>query len=118
MVSARTRIEVTLDHLACRLRERADIEGYPGCPREVPVADGRGPLSRILVPPGFLGVGTPGPSWVAACCGPASDGSSLRQAERSVVDLVDRRHVGDDCAQAAEVFGSRGCLLTGRPATV
>ena len=31
-VSARTRIEVTLDHLACRLRENAAVEGYPRFP--------------------------------------------------------------------------------------
>lgn len=43
-VSARTLIEVTLDHLTCRLRERADVEGFPGYPRDVPAAaDGRGP---------------------------------------------------------------------------
>jgi len=42
-VSARTLIEVTLDHLACRLRDRADIEAFPGYPRDVPAADGRGP---------------------------------------------------------------------------
>jgi hypothetical protein len=42
-VSARTRIEVTLDHLACRLRENAAVEAFPGYPRDVPPADGRGP---------------------------------------------------------------------------
>jgi hypothetical protein len=42
-VSARTRIEVTLDYLACRLRENAAIEGSPGYPRDVPAANGRGP---------------------------------------------------------------------------
>jgi len=42
-VPARTRIEVTLDHLACRLRDNAAIEGFPGFPRDVPPADGRGP---------------------------------------------------------------------------
>ncbi|HLZ20701.1 MAG TPA: hypothetical protein VKQ30_01075 [Ktedonobacterales bacterium] len=42
-VPARTRIEVTLDHLACRLRENAAVEGFPGYPRDVPRADGRGP---------------------------------------------------------------------------
>ncbi|MDQ6669259.1 MAG: hypothetical protein M3069_00575 [Chloroflexota bacterium] len=42
-VSARTRIEVTFDHLACRLRENAAIEAFPGYPRDVPPADGRGP---------------------------------------------------------------------------
>jgi hypothetical protein len=42
-VSARTRIEVTLDYLACRLRENAAIEGSPGYPRDVPTANGRGP---------------------------------------------------------------------------
>jgi hypothetical protein len=42
-VSARTRIEVTLDHLACRLRENAAVEAFPGYPRDVPAGDGRGP---------------------------------------------------------------------------
>jgi hypothetical protein len=42
-VSARTRIQVTLDHLACRLRENAAIEGYLGFPRDTPTANGRGP---------------------------------------------------------------------------
>ena len=42
-VSARTRIEVTLDYLACRLRENAAVEGSPGYPRDVPTANGRGP---------------------------------------------------------------------------
>jgi hypothetical protein len=42
-VPARTRIEVTLDYLACRLRENAAIEGSPGYPRDVPAANGRGP---------------------------------------------------------------------------
>jgi len=41
--SARTLIEVTLDHLACRLRHDAAIEGFPGYPRDVPAANGRGP---------------------------------------------------------------------------
>jgi hypothetical protein len=40
---ARTRIEVTLDHLACRLRENAAIEGFPGYARDSPAANGRGP---------------------------------------------------------------------------
>jgi hypothetical protein len=39
-VSARTRIEVTLDYLACRLRENAAVEGCPGYPRDVPAANG------------------------------------------------------------------------------
>jgi hypothetical protein len=43
-VPARTRIEVTLDHLACRLRENAAVEGFAGYPRDVPAANGRGPL--------------------------------------------------------------------------
>jgi hypothetical protein len=43
-VSARARIEVTLDHLACRLRENAAVEGFAGYPRDVPAASGRGPL--------------------------------------------------------------------------
>ncbi len=42
-VSARTRIEVTLDYLACRLRENAAIEGFPGYPHDVPAANGPGP---------------------------------------------------------------------------
>jgi hypothetical protein len=42
-VSARTRIEVTLDHLTCRLRENTAIEGFPGYPCDVPAVDGRGP---------------------------------------------------------------------------
>lgn len=42
-VSARTLIEVTLDHLACRLRHDAAVEGFPGYPRDVPTANGRGP---------------------------------------------------------------------------
>ena len=42
-VSARTLIEVTLDHLACRLRHDAAVEGFAGYPRNVPAANGRGP---------------------------------------------------------------------------
>lgn len=42
-VSARMRIEVTLDHLNCRLRENADVEAFPGYPRDVPLVDGRSP---------------------------------------------------------------------------
>jgi hypothetical protein len=42
-VSARTLIEVTLDHLACRLRHDAAVEGFPGYPRNVLTANGRGP---------------------------------------------------------------------------
>src|SRR5205085_6279917 len=42
-VSARTLIEVTLDHLACRLRHDAAVEGFPGYPRNIPAANGRGP---------------------------------------------------------------------------
>src|SRR5712692_10933981 len=42
-VPARGLIEVTLDHLACRLRENAAVEGFPGYPRGVPAGDGRGP---------------------------------------------------------------------------
>ncbi len=42
--SARGLIEVTLDHLACRLRENAAVEGFLGFPRDVPAAgNGRGP---------------------------------------------------------------------------
>jgi hypothetical protein len=41
-VSGRGVIEITLDRLACRLREQAVIEGYPGFPHDVPNA-GRGP---------------------------------------------------------------------------
>jgi hypothetical protein len=40
-VTARTLIEVTLDNLACRLRENADVEGFPGYPRDVLPANGR-----------------------------------------------------------------------------
>jgi hypothetical protein len=41
-VSARTMLEVTLDHLACRLRHDAAVEGFPGYPRNVPAANGGG----------------------------------------------------------------------------
>jgi hypothetical protein len=41
-VSGRGVIDITLDRLACRLREQAAIEGYPGLPHDVP-NDGRGP---------------------------------------------------------------------------
>jgi hypothetical protein len=42
-VSARTMVEVTLDHLACRLRHDAAVEGFTGYPRNVPASNGRGP---------------------------------------------------------------------------
>jgi hypothetical protein len=42
-VSARTMLEVTLDHLACRLRHDAAVEGFHGYPRNVPAANGGGP---------------------------------------------------------------------------
>jgi hypothetical protein len=43
-VSGRNRVEVTLDHLACRLRESAAVEGFLGFPRDVPpTGNGRGP---------------------------------------------------------------------------
>jgi hypothetical protein len=41
--SARALIEVSLDYLACRLREVAASEGFLGFPRDVPAANGRGP---------------------------------------------------------------------------
>jgi hypothetical protein len=56
-VSARTRIEVTLDHLACRLRENAAVEAFPGYPREVPPADGRDPDCIDVVQPCSLATG-------------------------------------------------------------
>jgi hypothetical protein len=34
-------VEVTLDRLACRLREQAAIEGYRGFPKDVPTVTGR-----------------------------------------------------------------------------
>jgi hypothetical protein len=33
-------LEVTLDRLACRLREDTAVEGYPGCPRQAPASGG------------------------------------------------------------------------------
>jgi hypothetical protein len=42
-VSAHTMLEVTLDHLACRLRHDAAVEGFTGYPRNVPTSNGRGP---------------------------------------------------------------------------
>jgi hypothetical protein len=42
-VLGRTSIEVTLDRLACRLRHDAAVEAFPGYPRNVPAANGRGP---------------------------------------------------------------------------
>jgi hypothetical protein len=42
-VLARTLIEITLDRLACRLRDQAAVEGFPGYPRDVPPVDGRAP---------------------------------------------------------------------------
>ena len=35
---ARSVVELTLDHLACRLREHAAVEGFPGHPRDLPAA--------------------------------------------------------------------------------
>jgi hypothetical protein len=40
-VPAQGEIEVTLDRLACRLREDTDVDGYPGRPDQVPTNLGR-----------------------------------------------------------------------------
>jgi hypothetical protein len=37
-VWGRTLVEVTLDRLACRLREQSEVEGFPGFPRDLPAA--------------------------------------------------------------------------------
>ena len=39
-VQGRTLVEVRLDRLACRLREQAEVEGFPGFPRDLPAAGG------------------------------------------------------------------------------
>jgi hypothetical protein len=39
-VQGRTLVEVTLDRLACRLREQTEVEGFPGFPRDLPAAGG------------------------------------------------------------------------------
>ena len=44
-VSART-VEVTLDHLACRLRESSLVEGFSGYPRDLPPAGASGAVLR------------------------------------------------------------------------
>ena len=40
-VPAQGLLEVTLDQLACRLREDTAVEGYPGRPDQVPTSGGR-----------------------------------------------------------------------------
>jgi len=74
--SARGLIEVTLDHLACRLRENAAIEGSPGYPRDVPAGNGRGPWlhgrvasTRVTTDERLVvtitdAVVRPGPAWI------------------------------------------------------
>ena len=37
-VIGRTTVEITLDHLACRLRESGPVEAFPGYPRDLPAA--------------------------------------------------------------------------------
>ena len=43
---ARTVLEITLDQLACRLREQTAVEGFPGYPRDLPPAAASAPLLR------------------------------------------------------------------------
>ena len=43
-VQGRSLVELTLDHLACRLREQTEVEGFPGFPRDLPPAGSRAPL--------------------------------------------------------------------------
>src|SRR6266508_4684632 len=43
---ARTVLEITLDQLACRLREQTAVEGFPGYPRDLPAAAASAPLLR------------------------------------------------------------------------
>jgi hypothetical protein len=45
-VTGRTVVELTLDHLACRLRETALVEGFAGHPRDLPPAGEPGALLR------------------------------------------------------------------------
>ena len=45
-VTGRTVVELTLDHLACRLREAALVEGFAGHPRDLPPAGESGALLR------------------------------------------------------------------------
>jgi hypothetical protein len=43
---SRTVVEITLDQLACRLREQTAVEGFAGCPRDLPPALAPTPLVR------------------------------------------------------------------------
>jgi hypothetical protein len=43
-VQGRSLVELTLDQLACRLREQTEVEGFPGFPRDLPPAGSRTPL--------------------------------------------------------------------------
>ena len=46
---SRSVVELTLDHLACRLREGTAVEGYPGDPRDLPAGGAASPALRGTV---------------------------------------------------------------------
>jgi hypothetical protein len=86
-VQGRSLVELTLDHLACRLREQTEVEGFPGFPRDLPPAGSRAPLlhgrvTATRVTPDERLVVTIGDANVRP--GPARTGQRLTLRPRSI----------------------------------